>query len=88
MRSVYIYIKYLNKIYKNIFQLGKPTESLAEEDRDFLMPVEILTLHPGGERTETTDLSEFCCQIFILQILLMSIMVIEPSYDWQLGVIN
>lgn len=66
--------------YKNIFQLGKPTESVAREDRNSLSDSPGNTGTPAsGERTGTTDLNGFWCQISVPQILLMSIMVTEPS---------
>lgn len=44
-----------------------------------LILMEIPALRPDGERTGTTDLNAFWCQIFIPLILPMSIMVTEPS---------
>lgn len=52
--------------YKNIFQAGKPTESLSGEDRNSLSDSHRNAGTPAcGERTGTMDLNGFLCQIFI-----------------------
>lgn len=66
--------------HKNIFQLGKPTESLAGEDRNSLSDSRGNIDTPAcGQRIGTTDLNGFWWQIFILDILQMSIMVAKPA---------